>query len=73
MRRGERNERITKAVSELIGGGSAWVYAVCAQEQNLFRDVVTHVTGDRLMETLRSSKDVVYSAQLEFAGALAQT
>lgn len=71
-RRKERNERIIEAVSELVASGNSWVYAVCAQEQDLFHAVATNVPEEKLMETLKSARAVLYSAQLEYGRALAR-
>jgi uncharacterized UPF0146 family protein len=69
--RKERKASITKAVSELIAGASAWVYATSSQEQDLFHAVATHVSEEKLMETLKSLRTDVYTAQLAFASAIA--
>jgi hypothetical protein len=66
--RKERKASITKAVSELIAGASAWVYATSSQEQDLFHAVATHVSEEKLMETLKSLRTDVYTAQLNRPG-----
>jgi hypothetical protein len=71
-RRKERRESVTKAVSELIAGGHAWVYAASTQEQDLFRAIATHVAEEELMDRLASVRAEVYSAQLAFGSAIAQ-
>jgi hypothetical protein len=71
-RRKDRNERITESVSELVASGNSWVYAVCAQEQDLLHAVATRVSEEKLMEMLTSARAADYSAQLEFGRALAR-
>jgi hypothetical protein len=70
-RRKERRESITKAVSELIASGHAWVYAASTQEQDLFRAVATHVADEELMDRLTPVRADLYTAQLAFGKALA--
>lgn len=69
--RKERKQQISKAVSDLIGGGGSWVYATCAQEQDLFHAVSTKKSDDELMKTMKASRTDVYAAQLEFNRAIA--
>jgi hypothetical protein len=70
--RRERHQAIRDAATDLIATGSAWVYAASSQEQDLLRDVATHVPEEQLMATLTAARDVLYKAQLEFARALAR-
>jgi len=70
--RRERNDRMTDAVSELIASGNSWVYAVSTQEQDLFHAVATKVSDDKLMETLKEARAVLYAAQLDYGRALAR-
>lgn len=70
--RKERKASITKAVGELIGSGASWVYATCAQEQDLFHAVATNKPEEQLMDTLKSARAGLYAAQLEFNRAMAE-
>jgi hypothetical protein len=70
--RKERKRQIIDAVTELVAGGNAWVYAASAQEQDLLHAVGTRVPDDKLMEALTAARGVLYSAELDFGRALAR-
>lgn len=70
--RKQRNDAMIAAVSDVIAASHSWVYAVSAQEQDLFHAVATRVSDERLQEKLESSRASVYAAQLEYGTAIAR-
>ena len=70
--RKERKARITDAVTELIASGNSWVYTTCAQENDLFHAIETHVPNEKLTETLVTARAACYDAQLAFGRAIAR-
>ena len=71
-RRKERYERINDAVGDLIACGNAWVFAVAAEEDNIFSTVIMKTSADELLAVTDSGIDDRRAAQLAYGRALAR-
>lgn len=70
--RKERNDHINDAVSELIGCGNAWVYAVDAYGETMINAGLYHTGLDEQFEAIDSGRGAVRAAVLSYRRAVAR-